>query len=490
MKQNNIKKPSKRLRQKLLFYFLGFSAIILAVLWFMQTIFLDDLYRAIKTVGIERSADFVCDHINDEDIVSVLDEMHRQNDMRIEVYDTTSGMTFYLLYSSGSKNDWRQDYLPHQLYSYYSDTKLNGGEQLFSEEKNPPNEFDENNFKMPKAEHKRGVNLTCVRILENGEKELMIMLRSSITPIESTVTTLRFILIIITALLILLSVTMSLVISWKFSKPLKDTNEKANRLAREDYSVAFDSKGYREIEELNATLNYAAAELGLASSLRKELIANVSHDLRTPLTMIKGYAEVMRDIPGEMNEENLNAIVDESTRLSNLVSDLLDISKLQSGAMPIEKKVFSLTLCTSDILSRFATLSQQQGYSFSFESDGEFFVFADKSRIEQVIYNLISNAVNYSGDKKEIKVTEKHIGDTVRVEISDSGKGIEPEKLKNIWDRYYRADKNHKRAVIGTGLGLSIVKEILDLHGAHFGVVSKVGEGSTFWFELPVYNKN
>ncbi len=450
----------------------------------MQTIFLDDLYRAIKTVGIERSADFICEHINDEDIVSALDEMHKQNDMRIEVYDTTSGMTFYLLYSSGSKNDWRQDYLPHQLYSYYTDTKQNGGEGLFSEKKNPPKESNTDDFNMPKAEHKQGTNLTCVRVFENGNKELMLMLRSSITPIESTVTTLRFILIIITVLLILLSVAMSLVISWRFSKPLKDTNENANRLAREDYAVSFDSKGYREIEELNSTLNYAATELGLASSLRKELIANVSHDLRTPLTMIKGYAEVMRDIPGEMNEENLQAIVDESTRLSNLVSDLLDISKLQSGAVPIEKKVFSLTACTSDILSRFANLSQQQGYSLSFESEGEFLVFADKARIEQVLYNLISNAVNYSGDKKEVKVTEKLTGDNVRVEISDSGQGIEPEKLKNIWDRYYRADKNHQRAVVGTGLGLSIVKEILDLHDARYGVVSKVGEGSIFWFEI------
>jgi len=202
--------------------------------------------------------------------------------------------------------------------------------------------------------------------------------------------------------------------------------------------------------------------------------------------MIKGYAEVMKDIPGEMNEENLQAIIDESTRLSNLVSDLLDISKLQSGAVPIDKKVFSLTDCTKDVLTRFAGVSQQQGYRMDFECTENAYVFADKARIEQVLYNLISNAVNYSGDKKTILVRQTVYNNTVRTDIIDSGQGIEPDKLKNIWDRYYRADKNHQRAVVGTGLGLSIVKEILDLHEAHFGVTSQRGIGSVFWFELPV----
>jgi len=482
LKQNKERKPSKKLRHRLLGCFLGFSAIVLGTLWLVQTVFLDDVYRLIKTASIEKSAEYISEHIYDEDIVSLLDEMHEKNDMRIDVYDTTNGMSFYRLYSTGEQRDLGLNYYPHQLYSYYSDTKAQGSEGLFSEEVR----FGSENPAFPAAERKGVINLTCVRIADMGEKELMLILRSAITPIESTVTTIRVILILLTGFLVILSVAMAFIISWRLSKPLKDTNEKAKRLAQEDYSVTFESYGYREVEELNSTLNFAARELGVASNLRKELIANVSHDLRTPLTMIKGYAEVMRDIPGEMNEENLNAIVDESTRLSNLVSDLLDISKLQSGAVPIEKKVFSLTNCISDILSRFANLSQQQGYSLSFETERENFVYADRARIEQVLYNLISNAVNYSEDKKEVKVSETVNGSVVRVEITDSGKGIEPQKLKNIWDRYYRVDKNHQRAVVGTGLGLSIVKEILDLHGAHFGVVSKINEGSTFWFELPV----
>lgn len=486
MTQNNKgKKLSKRLRQKLLVYFLGFSAIILGFLWLTQTIFLDDLYRLIKTASIEKNADYIVEHIADEDISAALDEIHEKNDIGIEVYDTTSGVGFYLMYTSRQQGDLGMDYYPHQLYSYYTDTKSNGGEMLFSEEPREGLRQNEEHSEMPRHEQEGVLMLTCARLTELEGKEVMVVLRSAITPIESTVATMRFILIIISVFLLIFSTLMSIVISGKLSKPLRDTTEKANLLAAEDYSVAFDSSGYREIEELNSTLNFAASELGLAANLRKELIANVSHDLRTPLTMIKGYAEVMKDIPGEMNDENLQAIIDESTRLSNLVSDLLDISKLQSGAVPIEKKSFSITACTEDILTRFSMISQQQGYQLSFERAEDVLVFADKARIEQVLYNLISNAINYSDNRKEITVLQTVKDNVVRIEVIDSGKGIEPQKLQHIWDRYYRADKNHQRAVIGSGLGLSIVKEILDLHKAHFGVTSVLGKGSTFWFELP-----
>ncbi len=487
MTQNSkASKPSKRLRKKILFYFLGFSAIIFGFLCLTQTIFIEDIYRLIKTASIERNADYIVEHISDADIAALLDEIHEKNDIGIDIYDTNSGIGFYQMYTSREQGDWGLDYFPHQLYSYYKDTKANGGEKLFSE--NPADDFrgGDKSDTMPKHEQEEVLMLTCTRITELEGKEIMVVLRSAITPIESTVSTMRFILFLTSVLLLVLGAVMSVIISTKLSNPLRDTTEKANRLASEDYSVAFDSTGYREIEELNSALNYAASELGLAANLRKELIANVSHDLRTPLTMIKGYAEVMKDIPGEMNDENLQAIIDESTRLSNLVSDLLDISKLQSGAVPIEKKRFSITACTEDILTRFSMISQQQGYRLSFESSEEVFVFADKARIEQVLYNLISNAINYSDLRKEIIVLQTVREKAVRIEVIDSGKGIEPEKLQHIWDRYYRADKNHQRAVVGSGLGLSIVKEILDLHEAHFGVVSVEQKGSTFWFELPI----
>ena len=250
--------------------------------------------------------------------------------------------------------------------------------------------------------------------------------------------------------------------------------------------MEFNAKGYREVEELNDTLNYAKTELAATEKLQQELIANISHDLRTPLTMITGYGEVMRDLPGENNAENIQIIIDEATRLSTLVNDLLDLSKLQSGALQAEKKEFCLTDSVSGILERYSKLVEQDGFNISFDSSEDIYVNADELRISQVIYNLVNNAVNHAGADKTVIITQKLFDRRVRIEVTDHGEGIPADKLPYIWERYYKVDKEHKRGVIGSGLGLSIVKSILDAHNARYGVRSTYGKGSTFWFELAV----
>ena len=201
--------------------------------------------------------------------------------------------------------------------------------------------------------------------------------------------------------------------------------------------------------------------------------------------MITGYGEVMRDLPGENTPENIQIIIDEATRLSTLVNDLLDLSKLQSGALLAEKKRFCLTDSIRDIFARYAKLVEQDGYNIIFEAQEDVYINADELRISQVIYNLVNNAVNHVGEDKTVIITQKVMkGGKVRIEVTDHGEGIPADKLEYIWERYYKVDKEHKRGVIGSGLGLSIVKSILDAHNAHYGVRSTLGKGSTFWFEI------
>ena len=261
-------------------------------------------------------------------------------------------------------------------------------------------------------------------------------------------------------------------------------------MAKGNFDVKFEGNDYREIYELSETLNNTAKELGRADEMKHDLIANVSHDLRTPLTMITAYSEIMRDIPGENTPENVQVVIDEANRLTTLVNDLLNLSKIQAGVASLETKDYDLTESINGVVERNAKLLEPYGYKVAFEYDRHVYVNADEFKIYQVIYNLLGNAVNYTGEDKRVTISQKVIDDKVRIEVIDTGEGIEPDKLSYVWDRYYKVDKTHKRAVIGTGLGLSIVKNILELHNAKYGVNSQVGKGSTFWFEMKMVNEN
>jgi signal transduction histidine kinase len=275
-----------------------------------------------------------------------------------------------------------------------------------------------------------------------------------------------------------------MVFARRISSPIVRMNQSAKQLAKGNYDVQFEGEGYRETRELAETLNYASKELSKNDRLQKELIANVSHDLRTPLTMIKGYSEIMRDIPGENTPENMQTIIDETERLSELVNGLLDISRLQADAAELVREPFNLTEQMQTSVGRYDKLRSQDGYAVLFEYDRHVFVNADKAMILRVLYNLINNGINYAGEDKTVTVRQECFGNKVRISVIDHGAGIAEEQIPLIWDRYYKVDRVHKRAVVGTGLGLSIVKTVLERHGAAYGVESQVGKGSTFWFEL------
>ena len=269
------------------------------------------------------------------------------------------------------------------------------------------------------------------------------------------------------------------------SEPIIETNKAAKDLSRSRYTRPPHSGGYREIAELNDTLVRAAEDLGKVEDLQRELIANISHDLRTPLTMIIGYAEAMRDIPEEVTPENMQIIIDETNRLNSMVNEVLDFSRLRTGSLELEEKPFNLTAQIREICSRVSKMAAVEGYTVLFDPAEDRTVTGDSGRISQVLYNLIGNALTYTGEDKTVRVTQRDAGSRVRVEISDSGEGIPADELPYIFDRYYRSRENHRRAVIGSGLGLNICRSILEKHGAGYGVRSEEGQGTTFWFELP-----
>ena len=335
----------------------------------------------------------------------------------------------------------------------------------------------------------RSVNMIHVRVITgNMGESYILMLNSELEPLNATVETLKTQFWVIAFILLWGALFLAILISRNISAPIKKMNRAAKRLARGRYDADFSVGGYKEAVELSKSLTHASEQLARTDNLQKELIANISHDLRTPLTMIIGYSEVMRDLPGENTPENVQVIIDETARLAQLVNDLLDLSKLRAGSRAPKPEVFNLTELVEATMLRYEKLTEKDGYRVEYESDASVDIRADRTMLLQVIYNLINNAINYTGDDKLVRVTQKLSPDGTRVRISviDSGVGIAPDQIPLIWDRYYKIDKVHRRAMIGTGLGLSIVKQILEAHNTTYGVESKLGEGSTFWFEMRV----
>ena len=202
--------------------------------------------------------------------------------------------------------------------------------------------------------------------------------------------------------------------------------------------------------------------------------------------MISGYGEMMKELPGEKTDENLQVIIDESKRLNLLVNDLLDLSRFQDNRITLEKTSFDITKMIQEELRKYDVYMYQDGYKIEVQLDTSAIVYADKKRMQQVFNNFMTNAINYSGDNKHIIVKEEIHEDTVKISVQDFGEGIAEDKLQDIWDRYYKIDKEHVRVSSGSGIGLAIVKQILDLHHLKYGVQSKVKEGSTFYFEIPI----
>lgn len=471
-------KNELNLKWKLFAYFSLFSLIMLLLLWLFQIVFLNKFYEAIKIKEIYSTCKTIETSINSLELESTIEKASHNKDICILLYKGRDAV-----YSSNVLMNCIIHKTPSFMLYPVIESELGDNTEYFS--KLSP-EYKNNSPFI--SEGKRNFSNSVIlvkRITSSDNQEYTLVLNSVIEPVYSTTSTLRKQLACITVIMLILSFVLSLIISKNIAKPIENINTSAKKLPYE-YNLKFEDAGYKEISELANTLTYASSEISKVENLRQDLIANVSHDLRTPLTMITGYAEVIRDIPGENTPENIQIIIDEAKRLTWLVNDLLDISKLQNGGTELNKANFNLTKCIEAILTRYTKLIEKDNYVLNFEKDCEIIVNADELKLTQVIYNLINNAITYTGEDKTITIRQIIDNDNVKIEISDTGNGIDKEDVPYIWNRYYRAKGNHKRSKVGTGLGLAIVKNILQLHDAKFGVKNNDDKGATFWFSIKI----
>ena len=455
---------SSKLINKVWIRLVIFSILILCFLWFFQVLFLNSYYEWQKIKDMKKIVNKIEENYNKDNFTDILDNITFDKGVCIEIVNNLEKSYSSTSYSKGCLMEGR-----HEL----SDIKTE-----FINSK-----LEYKNYRISNQKFKNKTLLSAIKLDNN----LYAFVNVSLQPLDSTINILSSQLLYVTFIVLALSLIIGYFISKKISNPISKITKQAKEMSLGNYNVVFDNNtDIKEINDLSNTLNNAKDTLSKTEELRRELLANVSHDLKTPLTMIKAYAEMVRDLTynnKEKRESNLNTIIDETDRLTILVNDILDLSKVQSNVEELNIEEFDLNIMIKSIINRFDYLKEKDGIIFEYKEIKNIKIKADKKKIEQVIYNLVGNAINYVGEDKKIiiKITNN---DNILVEIIDHGKGIDNEELDLIWDKYYKADKRHKRNYVGTGLGLSIVKNILERHNFKYGVKSKKGKGTTFYFEI------
>ncbi|MBQ8293139.1 MAG: HAMP domain-containing histidine kinase [Bacilli bacterium] len=452
-------------------YFIIFAFVIVLVFWFLEIAVLDQFYAETKKNNcyeVAEQIEYELSEYNKEmmiyntsDLANVFSDLENDNEMNIWLIHRSE---FGLV-----TNIYGKTLNPITVTNLWNKIKKSTLNENFTE---------------------TGSDFIFSKIIKLSDStEVLIILVSRIVPVDSIVQVWRRQFFVISIVIIGLTAIFATLVSRSVSRPIASLNKAARNLAKGKYDTKFEAHDYVEIKELADTLNYASNELGKLDNYQKELIANVSHDLRTPLTLIAGYSEMMKDYPSEISKENLQIIIDEANRLTSLVNDILNLTKMQSDTTTYEKEEYNLTENIEGIINRNAKLLSQVGCTVTFEYEEDIIIYADIRKIEIALYNFLNNAVNYCGEDKLVIVKQEIEGSYAKISFIDHGIGIDKEHIEDIWNRYYKGNQSHNRGIGGSGLGLSIVKSVLEGHGFEYGVDSELGKGSQFWFKVPVVKK-
>lgn len=458
-----------------------FTVVIFTVLWLLQTVFLQKFYNGMIIKNTVKVADKISEESRNSDITSYIDDISRSNSVLVFVTDTDGNIIYSSdEYKKGHKfrND-RMEMADDQIerYNHYRELPVNYDEFLSAVNSSDSGEAVINN-------DDSYVYGGLIDYYGYNEKAVL-YLSTPLNAVGSTARIIRIQLIWVTLLSIIIAFVLALFMSKSFSKPVAQLNEKAHKLGEKDDNVDFNEGFCIELDELNTTLDSTSEKLKKNRDFQNELLANVSHDLRTPLTMIKGYAEMIRDISREDEKqcaEDVAVIVEEADRLTALVNEILEYSELQMSDSENVMNDVVLSDTVTSVADSFEKLYSKEGYVFERNIADNIHVKGNAARLQRAVYNLLDNAVRHAGEDKWTGVSLRTEKGNVIIEISDHGSGIAPDELEHIWDRYYTRRQRSGKGV--SGLGLAIVKQIVSQHNGICRAESVVGTGSVFSIEL------
>lgn len=462
----------KSIKLRTWLYMMGIVSVVLLIMWLLGVIFLQSFYEYNKELDVKKVQNEIVKTLSDKDIYEAYEQLlgvSRENDLFIEIYDKNATLLISpFMYIKGLNNEFSMN----NMMTTIATSKIIKEMIDYGQSSRV--------VKFVGEKGNQRSSITLINKLNSDTGVYFIASRTNLMPIQATADIISRLFTILFVLVIIVSVALAFTFAGTVTKPIKRISIGAKQVASGNYNVVLPVTSKDEIGTLTSDFNEMTKELGKVDSVRKDLIANVSHELRTPLTMIKGYAETIRDLSGnnpEKREKQLDIIIDETDRLSHLITNMLDLSQLQAGKIEFQKENFNLSKMLTKLLERY-DIFKEQGYTFNFDIAEDIYVFADYSRIEQVICNLVDNAVNHSIETKTIDIS---LDENKRFNVRNFGDIIDEENIKHIFDRYYKIDKTGNRRIAGTGIGLSIVKEILAKHNFKFGVTSNEVDGTNFW---------
>ena len=476
-----MRKP-KSFKTKLWLYFALFAAIIFSLLWLLQTVFLQSFYNQMLIRNTKKAAQTIIQSADDEDINSVIDKVAHDNSLLIYVTDTNGEPLYF-----------SDEYKSAHRKKENSGSFGNGGRQEGKHKgnyRNLPESYDEFLAKLNASEtdttelQTDDLYVYGANINYNGT-ECVLYVSATLNAVGSAVTIIRYQLAVVTGLSLVIGFVLAWLIAKRFSKPVSRLSDKAKLLGEENYSEDFKKGFCAELDELSDTLDKTSEKLRQSKNYQNELLSNVSHDLRTPLTMIKGYAEEIGDYSWQdekQRNEDVAVIMRETDRLTALVNEILEYSELQAQDDAKDFQHVDLSALVTRVTDNFASLYKREGYTFERKVEENIAVNGSAQKLERAVVNLLDNAVRHAGKSKT--VTVKLFSDNgARLEIVDDGDGIAEEDLPHIWEKYYTSRQRSGKGA--SGLGLAIVKQIVLLHNGSCSVTTKQNEGSAFVIVLP-----
>lgn len=472
-----------------------FSAALLAMLvacWLVNIFFLERYYIKNKqTVLIETYE--LLDEASGQETLETDEFIQRLNSVC-----ETNDITLFIMESDGqAKISTLKDFgfLRKRLFDYLFG-RIDGGKML--------QETDYYSIRMNADSHMNGEYLELTGALDNGE---LVIVRMALEPIrESVVLANRFLGYVGISVLIIGAFLIQM-LSKRIAEPILELARLSERMSNLDFNVKFSGSGDDEVaflgnhmNQLSETLEKTISELKTANNelqrdieqrerideMRKEFLSNVSHELKTPIALIQGYAEGLQECINDDPESRsfyCEVIMDEADKMNKMVKNLLTLNELEFGNEVVKMERFDVTAMIRNMLQSSHILFEQKGVKLIYEVQEPIYAWADEYKLEEVLNNYISNALNHVEGENIIKITVERQKDRVRVGVFNTGKPIPEQDIGRIWDKFYKVDKARTRAYGGSGVGLSIVKAIMESMHRNYGAVN-YDNGVEFWFDL------